>query len=77
MKILTLHDTAVVACTKYRSDMIPRDEITIKSISYRIWIAMEKSFVKWSHNGHRRLGMTVYHTYIFTNVYLLMSWIIC
>ena len=38
---------AVVPWTKFRSDMIPYKELTLNSSFNRIWITMEKSFVRW------------------------------
>ena len=49
MKFCTSHDScAVVTCAKFCSGMIPCNEVTMKQIFHRIWITMEKSFMKWS-----------------------------
>ena len=42
--------TAVLslACAKFCSDMMHYSEVTLTSIFHRIWIRIEKSFVKWA-----------------------------
>ena len=50
MKFCTWYDScAVMACAKFCSNMIPYCGVTLKPIFPQIWIAMEKSFVKWTH----------------------------
>ena len=44
----TCHDsTAVVPCTKFCSDHCIRIDVRVKHNFHRIWIAMEKTLVKW------------------------------
>ena len=49
MKCCTPHDScAVLACAKFCSIMMLYNGITLKPISHLIWIAKEKSFMKWA-----------------------------
>ena len=49
MTFCTWHDSrAVAACAKCCSDIVSYNGVTLKSIFHRIWIMMEKSFVKWA-----------------------------
>ena len=48
MKFCTWHNNcAFVACGKFCSNTIPYNEVTLKPIFHRIWITLEKSFMKW------------------------------
>ena len=49
MKFYTWHDScAVVACADFYSDMTPYNGVTLKLFCHRIWITMEKFFMKWA-----------------------------
>ena len=49
MKFCTWHDScAVVPCAKFCSDMTSYNGVILKPICHRIWITMEKSFMKWA-----------------------------
>ena len=58
MKCLLWHfahgTTAVlfVACAKFCSEMMAFNGVTPKPIWHRIWVTMEKSFVKWAPDRH-------------------------
>ena len=56
LKFCTWHDSAVMARAKFYSDMIHYNKITLKPIFPRIWITMEKSFVKWAPGIWYRAG---------------------
>ena len=59
MKCCTCHDSCTfVACATFCSDMIPYNWVTLKQLFHRIWIMIEKSFVKWAQvysNGTRAI----------------------
>ena len=45
------HDNcAVVACTIFSSGLINQHGVTTKHICHRIWIAMARALVKWTHS---------------------------
>ena len=49
MKFCTWHNScAVMACAKFCSDMISYNGGTLKPIFHRIWITIEKLFMKWA-----------------------------
>ena len=49
MKFCVWHDSCtVMKCAKFDSDMIPDNGLALKPIFYKIWITMEKLFMKWS-----------------------------
>ena len=49
IKFFTWHDScAIMACARFYSDMILHNGVTLKTVFHRIWISMEKSFVKWA-----------------------------
>ena len=53
MTFCTWHDSgAVVACAKFCSKMMAFHGVTPKPIWHRIWVTMEKSFVKWAPDRH-------------------------
>ena len=43
------HDSwAVVVCEQFYSDMVPYTRVILKPTFHRIWITMEKLFMKWA-----------------------------
>ena len=62
-KSCTCHDSrAVVPCAKFHSDHFTRAWMREKWDLHRIWIRMEKSFVKWTPGRH------MYMTYVVNTV---------
>ena len=49
MEFCTWHDSCpVVPCAKFWSNTIPYNGVTPSPIFHKIWITMEKTFVKWA-----------------------------
>ena len=62
----TCHDsTAVVPCTKFCSDSCVRIVVTVKRNLRRIWMAMEKTLVKWGPG----------HSYVITSAVWCWMWL--
>ena len=52
LKFCTCHNSCVVVAVQNFRDIIPYNGVTLKSIFYRVWIAIGKLFVKWDHQTH-------------------------
>ena len=82
MKFCTCHDsTAVMACAKFCSDIIPSSGVTLKSTFHWIWITLEKShswygpLVIISPDVHHTIGSFLSSLWVdFSNLCFSFSW---